>query len=326
MRKALQTGLMAGTLAMGLIAAPSFADIKVNDQLTLSGFLDMSAYETGDAAATATFDQFEVDFMYKFSDKLSARADISQGGVGGGLNNVRLVTPSDTITGSSIHLEQAFVTYTEGPLSLMVGKFLSATGYECAEPTCLYQYSASATVSAYGGYNTGVGASYTVSPMASLYGAVFSSEWSGDATIATPGGEAGLTLTPMEGVTVKGFYLFENIEQPGPDYLKNGVNVWASYAKGPLLVAGEVNYLMNWDAEDSDGLGFLVMGNYKLTDKIAGTVRYSQLKTDAMADPSNEFTISPSYSITGNWWALAEYRRDIEAKVNSYALETTLTF
>lgn len=312
MLKSLHTGLAAGVLAMGLVAAPSFADIKVSDQLVLSGFLDMSAYESNDAAATATFDQFEVDLMYKFSDKLSARADLAQGGTGGGAG--------------SVAVEQAYITYTEGDLSLMVGKFLSATGYECPEPTCLYQYSTSATFGAYGGYNTGVGASYAVSPMLSLYGAVFSSEWTGDVTLATPGGEAGVTLTPTEGVTVKGFYQFEDIEVPGPDYLRNGVNLWGSYAKGPLTLGAEVNYEMNWDADGSDGVGFLVMGNYKLTDKIAGTLRYSQLKTDAMADPSNEVTVSPSYSITGNWWALAEYRRDIQAKFNSYALETTLTF
>jgi hypothetical protein len=324
MRKSSSLNLAAG--ALGLMAVASFADVKVNDQLSLSGFVDMSAYETNDGPITAAVDQFEVDFLFKFSDKLSARVDLAQGGVGGGLNGARLVTATDTVTTGSLFVEQAFITYTEGAASLFVGKFLSATGFESAEPTGLYQYSASATVSAYGGYNTGIGASFTLSPMVSLYGALFTSEWTGDNTVATPGGEAGVTLTPVTGVTVKAFYLAEGIETPAEDYLKQGTNVWASYAMGPLLAAGEVNYIMNWDAEDSDGLGFLVMTNYKLTDKIAGTLRYSQLKTDAMAEASNEFTVSPSYAFTSNWWALFEYRRDINAEINSYGLETTITF
>jgi hypothetical protein len=321
MRKSLSLNLAAG--ALGLMAASSFAEIKVNDVLSLSGFLDMSAYETNDGPITGAVDQFEVDFMFKFSDKLSARVDIAQGGVGGGAPTT---LASGEIVPAAFILEQGFITYTEGAVSLMLGKFLSATGFESAEPTGLYQYSASTTVSAYGGYNTGVGASYTLSPMIGLYGALFTSEWTGDNTFSTPGGEAGVTLTPAEGVTAKAFYLVEGIEVPGEDYVKQGANVWASYAMGPLLVAGEVNYIMNWDALDSDGLGFLVMTNYKLTDKIAGTLRYSQLKTDAMAEASNEVTISPSYAFTSNWWALFEYRRDINAEVNSYGLETTITF
>lgn len=322
MRKSFSVNLAAS--AVGLLAAASFADVKVNDQLSLSGFLDMSAYETNDGPITGAIDQFEIDFLFKFNDKISARVDLAQGGVGGGASTT---LASGEVVPGSLALEQGFITYTEGAASLFVGKFLSATGFESAEPTGLYQYSPSATISAYGGYNTGIGASYTLTPMVSLYGAVFTSEWTGDNTFSTPGGEAGVTVTPLEGVTAKVFYLAEGVETDAEDYIRQGVNAWASYAKGPLLVAGEVNYQMNWGGEDVDGLGFLVMTNYKLTDKIAGTLRYSQLKFDVPgAVVNNEVTISPSYAFASNWWALFEYRRDIELEINSYGLETTITF
>jgi hypothetical protein len=306
------------------MAATSFADVKVNDQLSLSGFLDMSVSETNEGPIIGSFDQFEVDFLFKFNDKISARADIAQGGVGGGVG--------------AMALEQGFITYANGPMSLMAGKFLSATGWESAEPTGTYQFSYSATVSAYGGYNTGLGASYTLSPMASLYGALFTSEWTGDNTFSTPGAEAGVTLTPVEGLTVKAFYMFENIETDFENFNKHGVNAWASYAKGPLLVAGEVNYILNWDSQDldadgdiegveeSNGLGFLVFGNYKVMENLGLTLRYSQLKTDMMAEASNEVTFSPTLSLASNWWVLAEVRQDINAEVTSYAVETTITF
>src|SRR4051812_276868 len=88
MRKSFSLGLAAGVLGIGLSAIPAKADVKLNDQLSLSGFIDMSTYYntqvftfpgfTGTSNEPgATFDQFELDFMYKFSDKLSARVDLN---------------------------------------------------------------------------------------------------------------------------------------------------------------------------------------------------------------------------------------------------------
>ena len=84
MKRSISSGLVVGILGMGL----AVADVKVNDNLSLKGFLDMSTSATlpkvGPMAATATFDQFELDLLYKFSEHLTAEADIAQGGLGGG--------------------------------------------------------------------------------------------------------------------------------------------------------------------------------------------------------------------------------------------------
>src|SRR5689334_11722625 len=63
-------------------AVSSYADIKLTDNLSTSGFIDMSlngakdSVKGNDATLNASLDQFEVDFMYKYGN-VSARADIN---------------------------------------------------------------------------------------------------------------------------------------------------------------------------------------------------------------------------------------------------------
>ena len=318
MRNSLSLKLATGVLGMGLAAAPSMAQIKVSDALSLTGFIDMSAgasFPDGGASSLgASFDQFELDFMYTFSDNLSAQVDLNS--LGGGV----------------MELEQAFLTYTTGPLSVYTGKFLSSTGFEAAEPTGLYQYSYSKTL-VYGGYQNGFAASYAVSDMISLYGALVGSVWDGsDTDIKSPGYEVQVSLMPVEGLTVKAAYAGETdltiyvADTVAGVTNQSLVNVWASYETGALTVAGEVNYLMDWGLADEAGLGYLAMVNYGLSDKLGLTVRYSALKTDSMGAADNEIAVSPGYAISDSWFVLAEAQYELEAKSLNLAVESILTF
>jgi hypothetical protein len=315
MRKSVTMGLVAGVLGMGL----ANAQVKLSDALSLSGFFDMSATaglpDAGPKTLTASFDQFEVDFNFKFADNLSARADVN------------------SLGGGSVDLEQAYLTYTTGAASIMTGKFLSSSGFEAAEPTGLYQYSVSKTL-VYGGYQNGFAASYTISPMISLYGAVIGSAWDGtDVDISKPAFEGQVALVPVEGLTVKATYIYEgDLTTYDPDVdtvigvsAQSLINVWASYATGPLLVAAEVNVLGDWDVTDDAGLGYLVMANYKLSDKLGVTGRYSALKMDG-GTVDNEITVSPGYAISPAWFVLAEAKQEIEAKNTTFAIESIITF
>jgi hypothetical protein len=310
MRKSITKNLAAGVLGVGLAAAPSFADIKISDELSLSGFIDMSALATfpdgGDATLDAGFDQFELDFLYKFSDKLTARADLN----------------FEAWNGPAVSLEQAFITYAAtDKLSLFAGKFLSASGFEAAEPTGLYQYSYSKTL-VYGGYQNGVAANYAISPMISLYGAVVGSVWNGlDTDLTEPGYELQVSLTPSEAITAKVGYFTEDV---GP-YYQGLVNAWAQYTAGPLTLGAEFNLLSNWTAEDDGGIGYLVMANYKLSDKLGITGRYSAIDTD-LGGLDNEVTVSPGYAMSDAWFVLAEFKYELEAKTPSIAVESLITF
>jgi hypothetical protein len=315
MRKSVSMGLVAGVLGMGMASA----EIKVSDALSLSGFLDMSVTSNfpdgGDPTLNAGFDQFELDFSYTFSDALKAQVD---------LNYEAWNNTSDTAATADapgMTLEQAFLTYSKGGLSLYAGKFLSASGFEAAEPTGLYQYSVSETL-VYGGYQNGVAASFAISPMISLYGAVVGSVWDGmDTDLSEPGYEAQVSLMPMEGITVKAGYFGTDVGA----YTQSLINVWGMYSAGPLTAAAEVNVVSNWTAEDDNGLGYLVMANFKLSDKLGITGRYSALDTDA-GGLSNEVTVSPGYAISDSWFVLAEAKYMLELKETRLAAESILTF
>jgi hypothetical protein len=304
---------------LGLGAAASFAEIKVGDNLSLSGFLDMSANgmvdsaDDADATLGANVDQFELDFMYKFGDKVSARVDVN------------------SLSGGDVTFEQGFVTANLGSVALSTGRFLSSSGFEAAEPTGLYQYSTSKTL-VYGGYQNGVNVAWT-SPMIGLYGAIVTDLWVATETelLNTPGFEGQVALTPGSGITAKATMLWQLYDEAGPnaDEEQGLLNVWGQYAAGPITAAAEYNMLISWDlggaANDESGHGWLAMANYKFTDMFAATLRYSGIILGD-GDPDQEVTVSPSVAIAANWLALAEYRFNIDSQIQQYALETTLSF
>ena len=287
-----------------------FAAQAVSAEVEFSGFVDMSVF-SDDGDASMSLDQFELDVSTDLGEGISMRADVNALG------------PT-----APVELEQAFITYDTGEgLALTMGKFLSCTGFEAAEPTGMYQYSYSATL-VYGGYQNGVAASYG-SDMFGLYGAVVSSVWDGAETDFSGDGsdvgfEAQVALMPVEGVTAKAALAKEDEQTL--------INVWGMLETGPLTVAAEVNSMSDWGGYES-GLGYLGMVNYGLSDQVGVTARYSAIAWTPIgggADAeTSEFTIAPSYAVSDNWGLVAELKMltvgDADA-VAQIALESLLTF
>ena len=288
-----------------------FAAQTVSAEVEFSGFVDMSVF-SDDGDASMSLDQFELDVSTDLGEGISMRADVNALG------------PT-----APVELEQAFITYDTGEgLALTVGKFLSCTGFEAAEPTGMYQYSYSATL-VYGGYQNGVAASYG-SDIFGLYGAVVSSVWDGAETDFSGDGsdvgfEAQVALMPVEGVTAKAALAREDEQTL--------INVWGMLETGPLTVAAEVNSMSDWGAYES-GLGYLGMVNYGLSDQVGVTARYSAIAWTTPFgggedDETSEITIAPSYAISDNWGLVAEVKMltvgDADA-VTQIALESLLTF
>ena len=100
-----------------------FAAQTVYAEVEFSGFVDMSVF-SDDGDASMSLDQFELDASTDLGGGISMRADVNALG------------PT-----APVELEQAFITYDTGEgLALTVGKFLSCTGFEAAEPTGMYQF------------------------------------------------------------------------------------------------------------------------------------------------------------------------------------------
>ena len=302
--------MLALTFALGSASA----EIKLNDNLSVSGFLDMSTVTTmGDETDTSlSFDQFEMDFHLNYGSVIG-QVDIDS-----------------TDTDQGIKLEQGFVTYTVPKdmlpgVSVTAGRFLSSLGFEAAEPTGLYQYSFSEGIP-YPGYQNGVALNVKPMKAAGLYVAFLSSVWDANETDAgTPGIEAQLALTPIEQITAKIGYALDAMD----DYTQTELNAWVSFAQGPLTLAGEIDLLGNWGADGNNGMHFLGMANVSLADIISApvgvTLRFSGITLDN-SDTSTEFTFSPSYSATDNWLLLAEFKQRLDAEETIIAVESLFTY
>ena len=301
-------------LALIFALGSASAEIKLNDNLAISGFLDMSTVTTmGDETETSlSFDQFEMDFHLNYGS-VTGQVDIDS-----------------TDPDQGIKLEQGFVTYTAPKdmlpgVSITAGRFLSSLGFEAAEPTGLYQYSFSEGIP-YPGYQNGVAVNVKPMKEAGLYVAFLSSVWDANETDAgTPGIEAQLALTPIEQITAKVGYALDAMD----DYTQTELNAWLSFAQGPLTLAGEIDLLGNWGEEGNSGMHFLGMANVSLADIISApvgvTLRFSGITTDN-EDTSTEFTFSPSYSATDNWLLLAEFKQRLDAEETIIAFESLFTY
>ncbi|MCS6772277.1 MAG: porin [Kiritimatiellae bacterium] len=293
---------MAGAVAVGL-AASGWAEMELTEALKISGFVDMSAVHKStdsDDTTTAALDQWELSFLIDPAEGVSAQVDIDD-------------QPSADQGG--VEVEQAFVTGSplEG-LTLKAGKFLSALGYEGAEPTALYQYSYSATIIGYPGYANGVGAKFDAG-FAKFYAALIDGAYSGDQDADSISPEFQIVVTPVEGLTLQAGYAVEEFDATTNEmgdavagYDKGIANFWAEYKTGGLTLAGEFNQLYDVQGAGSDGTGYLVMVNYDW-GKLGLTLRHSAVDLDNGYE-NTEYTISPNLELAANLSAIFEVRFD----------------
>ena len=307
--------------AMLLAGAHARSETAIGENLTVSGFLDMSATVNDTDAgteSTASFDQWEVNFAYDFNDGIKAFVD---------LNDI----------GDGAEIEQAYITADLGNgFGAQAGLFLTPHGYEGAEPINLWQYSYSATIIGYAGYANGAALTWG-NDLVSLYAAAVDGSYSGDQDADDLSIEGQIKVFPMEGLTLQAAYASEKFDAvigddvlPGVGSYEQGIiNFWAEYATGSLTVAAEYNSLLEIGGPDGDGDGYLFMANYAFTDKFAVTVRYSGAELDNGYE-NTEFTLSPSYTFTDTLFGLLEFRTDeyddSSLDGESYAAELIYTF
>ncbi|WP_087505953.1 porin [Neiella marina] len=320
--------LMASPMANALTADELAAQF---DKISISGFIDMSYYyeDPDDASSdsSAALDQAEVQIGYAMTDKFSAHADIEW---------------HDNGDGEEMHLEQMTINYAfNDQFSVKAGRFLSYSGWETEDPTGLYQYSGTGYGKYfYGAYQQGVSGLYTGDMFSAALSVVADTgNLKGDGSdFSNPAIETMLAFNPIESVTVKGFYLADKNDDTGEDI--SMVNVWASYAAGPITLAAEYNTSEETPAATAtaggpgaEADGYLLMANYAF-DKAGITLRYHAWEVenddgDTVEDISG-FTISPSYAVNDYLLIVAEYRMDTDdatdVDTDSFALEALVTF
>lgn len=308
--KKLLASVVAASVAS--MAGVAHADIELGEGLAVTGFVDMSyLYVDVDGADSTSkdfqIDQVETDFLYTGKDGVSAQVDIEY-------SRDQTV---DVDTGeSTTFIEQAFITKDFGNgLSVKGGRFLSYSGWETEEPTGLYQYSGTGYGAFfYGGYQQGVSAYYDTDSVDLMFSVVNSAFDPNDSDTTNLAMEAGVAVTPMEGLTAKLFYI--------SDDETDIVNFWTSYETGDLTLAFEFNTADYGD--DSDGDGFLLMANYAF-DKLGLTVRYHDftIEEGAVATDKSAITIAPNYAVADNLLMVLEVRMDEETVGGGDSVDTT---
>lgn len=312
-----------------LIAAPALlttsalhGQIVINDNLSVTGFLDMSATYSDqgeDEASSYDLDQMEIDFIYSF-DQITAQVDIDY--------------QRDDI--NELDLEQAFITYDFGSgTSLSAGKFLSYHGWETAEPTGLYQYSY-----AYGdtipGYHNGVSLDHAAD-WGSIGVAILDSVYDDDGSLGNAnddfemGLETKLVLTPAEGLTLYLGYGLDRADTGSwtPIDDRELLNFWSSYEFGINTVAVEYN---DYTQGDFDIDQWLVMWSAAVSDTGTFTARVSKDDRSLGGVDISEmtkYTAAYIHTVTDNLAIITEISRsDFEADDNltELAVEALFTF
>ena len=297
MKNKLTTLTVASMLAISNISAIEIG--PTGSGIELSGFIDLYYQDTGTGSQTG--DVGQVEFMFDYtSGPVSASVDFD------------FYANTDG-TGKDSALEEAIITYDLGRgMSVTGGKMLSYMGFEAYDPTNMYQFSyaydagGSAVQNIYDAYDYGVSFDYATD-------AYSIGLWSSLENSA--GYEVALAYTGIENFTAKA--IWSDFTDADVAYEKS--TFWVSYQLGKFLLAAEVAQADFHTAVDSDGNvltdkdGFLIMGNYAITDKIGITLRYSEeeittsYNTSTLGNEFSKITISPSYVFNDNLSGLIEY-------------------
>jgi len=311
-----------------ICVSAAYSDLKVNDNLSLTGFIDMSYTsvdeETKETNDTAKIDQIEIDFLFSFGEKFSAQVDLEAQDSGANQSEGDL----------DLDIEQAFINYqiTSG-LSVKAGRFLSYSGWETEEPTGLFQYSGTGYAGTfYGYYQDGASLMYSTEVFdlgVSLVDDVYGSPAGGSGNVNDLGVELMAAVRPVEGLTLKAFYSTDK-GNGGTFETEDKINVWASYGIGGLTLAAEYNTADNLGGtKDAEADGYLLMANYAWS-QFGVTLRYHAWEQEnaagATVRDTTGITIAPSYAATDYLTFVLEYKTEDEEATTAFNDKDSLAF
>lgn len=318
--------ILAMLVAFGMVG--SVSAIEINENLSINGFIDGSITKTdndsGGDESNWGLDEVEVNFLFNVGS-VSGTVALDSQNIGG--------TSAD---GDDIEIEQAHFTYTlENGLSVTMGRYGSALGFEREDPAGLYTFSrAYADASGFNLGNIDLGGANAAEGLSISYAA---EAWSIGVSIDNPSGtiragnnskddvnfEVALSYTGVENLSVGIGHRKDN--QATASNEVDVTNVHAAYVAGKALIAAEYTELSG----TTDRTAHMFLVDYDVSDKLGVAVRYSTYEESATVDV-DKITIAPNYAITESLGAILEYSDISSDAANSdsdlIALELTYTF
>jgi len=317
--------LLAVLATLSMVASASA--VKVNDNLSINGFIDGSYASSDDGTANGKTQSLEID-------EVEINFVTNVGNVSGLIAvdanpNADYVTPSNDT--ENLGIEQAHFTYNiNDTVSVTFGRYGSALGLEREDPAGLYTYSRA--YSSTGGFNLGDVDSRAVDGLTIAYtGDAYSVAVSLENQVGDEHSletndldfEISFTYTGIAGLNIGGGFLVDNEASSANE--TDVVNLHLSRQFGKLLVAGEYTEL---DADAGDRDAYLVLADYDVNNKLGVALRISSEELVNNGGDYDKVTIAPNYAITESLGAILEYSDVDNGGTDSeeYAVELTYTF
>jgi len=330
--------LLAVLATFGMVASASA--VKINNNLSINGFIDGSWTSTDTNTANEVNDDNDLDI-----DEVELNFIFNAGNVSGEIH----IDDNDD-TNELGNIEQAHFSYTfSNGLTAQVGRAGSDLGFEREDPAGLYTYSRAyadgtghyniGNVDAPGNVREGVRLSYgtdTISASVAAFNGVGVAEE--NTAVAATGTSAAIardtndldyevavTFTGIENLSLTAGIISLN----AADSVANGdieiSNVHATYTLDKLLLGAEyVN--VDQDGQD-DNSAYMLLADYDINNQLGIAVRYSEWET-GLGD-SDRISIAPNYALTDSLGAILEYSSSEDAnnaEEDTLALELTFTF
>lgn len=297
--------LAGGAIALLALTATTFADVKLNDNLSFGGYV-VGSYQYWKADGTPATDHLDLDTVKTvFTGSFKPVTGV-----------VSVYYPGPA--GNDTTILDAYATYDAGGgYSVTAGKFLSYLGYEAFDPVNMTQITYAAPTSGplftIPAYHSGIKLDYGDS--SNSYGlALLDSVYNGPNIYKGDGelkhnagfegyyaykGSPGLTLWAGFAYDTKGNLLRHSILT---------LDFWAQYAVNKeITIAGEyASYDGGTGAKGTSWLAFL---SYASTDKISTVFRISGAN---LADTTPgwdylQYTVCPTLKLSDNLSVRAEY-------------------
>lgn len=290
------------TLAAGLCAAlatSAQAELKINDNLALDGYVILAGTITDPSGASST--ETLADSGSSNLDAARIALLANYGDLSGKVSLFYVPERAGTEAG----VLDAYATYTAGAVSVTGGKFLSYLGYEAFEPVNMAQltygfasgipaYATGAKID-YAGENFTLG--FSVQDSLQPDGASF---FQGDGDFSDGlGYTVAATYTGIDKLTV--FVGAGYDDEDGITVGEYVLDFWASYAvSDSITIAGEISYY------DDVSTSYLALLQYTFSDKFSSIFRWSAQEDDATGEWATYLTVAPTYVINENFSVRAE--------------------
>ena len=316
--------LLAVLATLSMVASASA--VKVNDNLSINGFIDGSYASSDDGTAAGKtqsleIDEVEINFVTNVGNVSGLIA------VDANPNADYDNAQNDT---ENLGIEQAHFTYNiNDAVSVTFGRYGSALGLEREDPAGLYTFSRAYSTNAFnlGDVDNNAVDGLTLAYTGDAYTVAVSLENQVNAEHLLETNdldfEISFTYTGIAGLNVGGGFLVDNEATSALE--TDVVNVHLSRQFGKLLVAGEYTEL---DADAGDRDAYLVLADYDVNNKLGVALRISSEELVNNGGDYDKVTIAPNYAITESLGAILEYSDVDNGGTDSeeYAVELTYTF